>query len=423
MSAVTVGGQCEAADMGPLVTLGGTATLSLISTATLSLISTATVSLNSTATVLAVLTAVVGAALGYLFGRNRTSSYDERDVWEARAADQGAIQEGLSRLQDQLDGLQHQGVSWQSQLREQVEGVRQSTHLLERETRSLATALRKPHVRGRWGELHLRRAVELAGLVHHCDFDEQARLADGAQRPDLVVRLAGGRSVVVDAKVPLDAFLDATSADDPDEHDAHLRRHARQLKTHTDSLAGKSYWRSLDDTPEFVVLFVPSEAFLSAALDADPGLLEHAAERQVVLASPTTLIALLRTVALGWQQITLAERTREIHALGRDLHERLGVMGGHLDKLGRSLKTAVDSYNRTVGSLESRVLVSARQFTELGVTDSAIHSPSAVTDSPRPLTAIELLDAVAETRDELPELTNGAPVTDESDGTITAWRA
>ena len=177
--------------------------------------------------------------------------------------------------------------------------------------------------------------------------------------------------MVVDAKVPLDAFLDATGADDDIARDAHLQRHARQLRQHVDLLAGKAYWRALPSTPEFVVLFVPGESFLSAALEAEPTLLEHAAERLVVLATPTTLIALLRTVAYAWTQQTLADKAREIHELGRDLHERLSTMGGHLDRVGRSLTASVSAYNRAVGSLENRVLVSARRFSDLGVGDAA----------------------------------------------------
>jgi DNA recombination protein RmuC len=245
------------------------------------------------------------------------------------------------------DMAQH-GVSWQSQLKQQVDDVRHSTDTLRRETATLSTALRRPQVRGRWGELHLRRAVELAGLVDRCDFEEQVQLRDGDDatlRPDLVVRLAGGRSVVVDAKVPLDAFLDATSADDAEQRDVHQARHARQLRAHVELLGSKRYWRSLPETPEFVVLFLPAESFLSAALEADGSLLEHAADRGVVLASPTTLIALLRTVAHGWRHESLADQAREIHRVGRDLHERLGTMNGHLGKLGRSLDSAGAAYN------------------------------------------------------------------------------
>jgi DNA recombination protein RmuC len=248
-------------------------------------------------------------------------------------------------------------------------------------------------------------------MVDRCDFAEQVSVArddasgsadHGRLRPDLVVQLAGGKHVVVDAKVPLDAFLDATAAGDDEEREAHLARHARQLRQHVDVLASKSYWRNLPATPEFVVLFVPGEAFLSAALEAEPGLLEHAAGRKVVLATPTTLIALLRTVAYAWTQETLTEQAEELHALGRELHERLATMGGHLDRLGRSLTGAVAAYNKTVGSLETRVLVSARKFADLQVADTALESPAAVTDAARPLTAAELLDEVAAERTELP---------------------
>ncbi|NYD57900.1 DNA recombination protein RmuC [Nocardioides marinisabuli] len=328
----------------------------------------------------------IGAVLGLLWARLRhaeaaaAAPYDDRvgSALDQRAADQAVVREGLERLQDQLRDLEHNRVSWQGQLHQQVADMRHTTDLLGKETRALSTALRKPQVRGQWGELHLRRAVELAGLVDRCDFREQVRLEDGAQRPDLVVQLVGERQVVVDAKVPLDAYLDATSADDEEVQRAHLARHARQVRTHVEQLGAKSYWRSLEQTPEFVVLFVPAESFMAAALEADPGLIEHAAARQVVLASPTTLIALLRTVAQGWQHEALAEQTREIHRLGRDLHGRLGTLGTHVDAVGRSLNAAVGHYNSAVASLESRVLVSARRFTDLAVTDEELGSPRTV---------------------------------------------
>lgn len=353
----------------------------------------------------------LGAVVGMLFARGRSSGHEaaiSQRALESRAADQAVVREGLERLHDQMRDLDQHRVSWQSQLRQQVDDVRQSTESLRRETLTLSTALRKPQVRGRWGELHLRRAVEIAGLVAHCDFAEQSSMRgeDGLLRPDLVVHLAGGKHVVVDAKVPLDAFLGATGSDDDEERAAHLSRHARQMRNHVDALASKAYWRSLPTTPEFVVLFVPAESFLSAALEAEPGLLEYAASRQVILATPTTVIALLRTVAYAWTQQTLADKAKEIHQLGRDLHDRLGTMGGHLDKLGRALTAAVSSYNRTVGSLETRVLVSARKFTELRIGDTELVTPEPVTEAARPLTSAELLDAVSEPRAELPELTD-----------------
>lgn len=300
----------------------------------------------------------LGALLGVLWSRSRTS-------FTAGMVDQAEVMQGLDRLSDQMRDLDHQRATWQGQLNQQVLDMRLTAEGLRRETQSLSTALRKPQVRGRWGELHLRRAVELAGLVDRCDFSEQVRLDDGARRPDLVVHLVGGRRVVVDAKVPLDAYLDATSTDDEDARRDHLRRHVAQLRTHIDVLASKQYWRSLEESPEFVVLFVPAESFLAAALETDADLIEYAATRQVVLATPTTLIALLRTVAHGWSHETLADQAREIHRLGRELHERLTSMTGHLDQLGRSLNAAVGHYNTAIGSLDSRVLVSARRLGDL----------------------------------------------------------
>ncbi len=330
---------------------------------------------------------LAGAALGYAAGvlRPRPEPREARDDRLAAALDgQAVVRESLERLHDQMRDLEHSRVAWQSQLHQQVHDMRASTDTLRRETQTLSTALRRPQVRGRWGELHLRRAVELAGMVEHCDFTEQVPLDDGVRRPDLVVRLAGGRSVVVDAKVPLDAFLDATGSDDEEERARHLARHARQLRTHADQLAAKGYWRSLGESPEFVVLFLPAEAFLSAALEHDGSLIEHAAGRGVVLATPTTLIALLRTVAHGWSHEALSTRAAEIHRLGRDLHTRLGTFGAHLDKVGRSLNTAVEHYNGAVGSYDARLLVQARRFEDLGVTRGELPAPRSV-----PLRAVE----------------------------------
>ena len=317
----------------------------------------------------------LGAVLGVLWVRSRPEHVEA--VGQA-LVDQAEVMQAFDRLSDQLHALEQERATWQGRLHQQVDDVRRSTDTLRRETHALTTALRKPQVRGRWGELHLRRAVELAGLVDRCDFSEQVRLDDGARRPDLVVHLVGGRCVVVDAKVPLDAYLDATGAADDADRQAHLARHARQLRTHVDALAAKAYWRSLSETPEFVVLFVPAESFLSAALETDPSLLEHAAAKQVVLATPTTLIALLRTVAHGWSHEALADQAREVHRLGRELHTRLGTLTGHLDAIGRSLNAAVGHYNAAAGSYESRVLVAARRFSDLSVTDDELTAPRAV---------------------------------------------
>jgi DNA recombination protein RmuC len=373
----------------------------------------------------------LGAAVGLLLARGRASGHEaaiSRRALESRAADQAVVRESLERLHDQMRDLEQHRVSWQSQLRQQVDDMRHTTESLRRETLSLSTALRRPQVRGRWGELHLRRAVEAAGMVSRCDFDEQVSVRTddpttgqrGLLRPDLVVNLAGGKHVVVDAKVPLDAFLDATSTDLDEERDAHLVRHARQLRQHVDVLAGKAYWRSLPATPEFVVLFVPGESFLSAALEAEPTLIEYAAAKQVVLATPTTLIALLRTVAYAWTQEALADKAREIHELGRELHDRLGTMGAHLDKLGRSLTGAVTSFNKAVGSLETRVLVSARKFHELEVGDADLTAPATVSEAVRPLTAAELLEAATPGRAELPAAPGSVEPGQEEAGRRTA---
>lgn len=320
-------------------------------------------------TITVLLSLVVGLALGGVVGVLWARS---RPSYAGGLVDQAEVMQGLDRLSDQMHHLDRQRAAWQGEFHEHVSA-------LQRETHTLSTALRKPHIRGRWGELHLRRTVELAGLVDRCDFAEQVRLEGGALRPDLVVNLVGGRRIVVDAKVPLDAYLDATSTEDPAARDAHLVRHARQVRTHVDALSSKAYWRALPETPEFVVLFVPAESFLAAALETDPSLLEHAAGRRVVLASPTTLIALLRTVAHGWSHEALAEQARDIHLLGRDLHTRLATLSTHLDRVGRSLNGAVGHYNQAMGSLESRVLVSARRFSELSVTDDELPAPRPVT--------------------------------------------
>jgi DNA recombination protein RmuC len=328
---------------------------------------------------------VAGVLAGLLLARLRSGEV-------AGAVSDAVVKEGLERLADQMRELEHNRATWQGQLHQQVEDVRLTAEGLRRETATLSTALRKPQVRGRWGEMQLRRAVEIAGLVDRCDFTEQHHLSldEAALRPDMVIHLAGGKHVVVDSKVPLEAFLDLAAADDPDEQAHHLDRHARQVRQHVDGLGAKRYWRALPSSPEFVVLFLPGEAFLSSALDGDPSLIEYAARRQVVLATPTTLIALLKTVAHGWSHESLAERAQEIHELGRQLHERLSTMGGHFDRLGRSLGAAVTSYNQAIGSLEGRVLVSARRLTDLGLSGDPVETPRQIEATPRSLGAVEL---------------------------------
>jgi DNA recombination protein RmuC len=339
----------------------------------------------------------LGVVIGVLWSRSRPADDPAIAALQQRVAEHAVVQDGLERLQDQLSDLAHDRTAWQAQLNQQVADMRHSTESLRRETTTLATALRKPQVRGQWGELHLRRTVELAGLVDHCDFAEQTRLDDGRLRPDLVVSLAGGRTIAVDAKAPLAAFLDLTASDDPAEHDRALARLGEHVRKHVVDLGSRRYWEALSDTPEFVVLFLPGEAILQAALQAVPDLVEQAAARNVVLATPSTLIALLRTVAQGWQHEVLNEQAQAVQRLGQELHARLGSMAGHLDRVGRSLNASVVAWNQAMGSLEGRVLVSARRFAELGVTNDALEEPRQVEAVARSLAAPELtvIDEVA----------------------------
>jgi DNA recombination protein RmuC len=274
--------------------------------------------------------------------------------------------------------------------------MRQTNEQLRTETAQLVTALRAPQVRGRWGEMQLRRAVEAAGMTEHIDFVEQETVesADGRLRPDLVVRLVGGKNVVVDSKVAFSGYLEAMEAKDESTRAARLKAHARQLKTHIDQLAAKSYWEHFSPTPEFVVCFVPADAFLDAALREDPGLQERAFDQNVVLATPSTLVALLRTIAYTWRQEALAANAAEVHKLGRELYQRLSTMGGHIDKLGRSLNNAVGDYNKTVSSLETRVFVTARRMVDLQVVEpgDAIEAPKQITETARSTQAPEVAE-------------------------------
>ncbi|WP_116243721.1 DNA recombination protein RmuC [Nocardiopsis sp. FIRDI 009] len=296
----------------------------------------------------------------------------------------------LNRVEAQLREADAGRAAAHAELAKQVELVREGSERLRDQTRALVTALRRPEARGRWGELQLRRVAELAGMAAHCDFDEQASTRDGALRPDMVVRLAGGKNIVVDAKVPLAAYLDAVETEDEEASAERMRAHARQLRTHVDQLAAKSYWAAFAPAPEFVVLFVPGEAFLAPALERDPGLLEHAMARRVHIATPTTLISLLRTAQYAWQQEALSENAREVFELGKLLHGRLSTLGGHVEGLGRALNRTVSAYNQTVGSLESRVLVTARRFRDLGLVDTDLDRPSGVEERPRTVAAPEM---------------------------------
>ncbi len=303
------------------------------------------------------------AVAGDALSRNQTSLLE---LAEAKLA---PIKETLQRFETQAKELEEQRLRAVSTVSEQLRTVAEGQERLRSETGNLVTALRAPHVRGSWGEMQLKRVVELAGMVEYCDFrtqesgrDDEGRLL----RPDLIVKLPGGKSIVVDSKVPIDAYLDAVNCDDADTKQVHLARHAAQLRDHIGKLGQKRYWRQFDPTPEFVVMFV-DEGLYRAALDQDGSLFEAGAESGVIVASPATLIGLLRTVAYGWQQETVAASARAVSSLGRELYERLGVFAGHLAKVGRGLDTAVGSYNQAVSSFETRLLVTARKFPEHGV--------------------------------------------------------
>jgi DNA recombination protein RmuC len=313
------------------------------------------------------------------------------------------LKETLSRVEAQLRESDAARRSSHAALTEQVTIARESSDQLRTQTQSLVTALRRPEARGRWGEMQLRRVVELAGMSARCDFDEQVSIAtdEGTQRPDLVVRLAGGKNIVVDSKVSLAAYLEAAEATDETVRDARIDAHARHLRQHVDQLASKAYWAALSPSPEFTVLFIPGEAFLAPALERDPSLLEHALSRRVHIATPTTLVTMLRTAQYAWQQDALSENARAVFDLGRELYDRLSGLGKHMDHLGRKLTDAVSTYNKAVGSLESRVFVSARRLNQLGVVDAELEAPQVVEQTTRALSAPELVADVGPDRPEL----------------------
>jgi DNA recombination protein RmuC len=306
------------------------------------------------------------------------------------------IAEQLEKVGLKIEQLDKARAGTEGKLTAQLRQVVETTTNLDRQTGNLVTALRRPSTRGQWGEIQLRNVCEMAGMLSHCDFSEQTSVTtdEGRLRPDLIVRLPGGKSVVVDAKVPLEAYLDAYEAEDEDKRRAHLDAHARQMRDHITKLSGKAYWSQLDQTPEFVVMFVPSEAIFSAALEANPGLIEAGVKDSVLLATPTTLIALLRAVHYGWRQETVADSARAISKLGRDLYERIGVLGSHFAKLGRQLDGSVRAYNETVGSFETRVLPAARRFPEhgAGVEGEELPELTQVERTTRSLQAPELVE-------------------------------
>jgi DNA recombination protein RmuC len=305
------------------------------------------------------------------------------------------VKESLEKVDTKIQELEKVRVGAYETLKQQVDQLITGNKELRSETSRLVGALGTSSVRGRWGEMHLKRVVEMAGMVEYCDFDTQVSVSteEGRLRPDVVVRLPGGKNIVVDAKAPLSAYLEALDEDDDALFQQKMRQHAQQVRDHMTALCEKRYWSQFEPTPEFVFLFLPGEVFFSAALRHDPMLIEYGAEKRVIVATPTTLIALLRAVAYGWQQEAVAKNAQEISNLGKDLYERIATMAGHLKDLGRSLDNSVDYFNKSIASLELRVLVSARRFRDLKVPTSGgeIVEIKDITKSPRSLTATELV--------------------------------
>jgi DNA recombination protein RmuC len=390
--------------------------------------------------ILAIICVLIGVALGWVVATSRSSRERATDAARVAAAEATAraaqqqldavrtdreaqyereareqsvlralapVRESLFDMQRKVEDLERERQAQFGTLAEQLRRAQESDESLRRTTDSLASALRSSSARGVWGETQLRRIVEAAGLIRHVDFDLQSTMASdaGAGRPDMVVRLPGGKAIAVDAKVPLDAFLEASEISDAAtgaegvRRQQLLARHVKALRAHVDALAKRAYWNGLDASPEFVVCFLPSESLLSTALDSDPGLLEYAFGRRVALASPVNLWAVLKTVAYTWTQDAVSEQARELFTLGNQLYDRLGSMVGHVDDLRRGLERTVDSYNRFVGSLETRVLVSARRFPGIDETRlAATDAPPTVEHRPRALSAPEFaaaMDAVA----------------------------
>lgn len=365
---------------------------------------------------IAVVAALMAAVLGVLttrlvYAARLAGALAERDVLRERVIDLESslgedletatllapLKEALTRVESQVGTLERDRVEQFGSLRAVLSRVEGETQELGRATARLAGSLQSSSVRGAWGEVQLRRVLELSGMLPYCDFEEQVSSAgrDGrGVRPDVVVRLPGGRCVVIDAKAPMAAFLHAQAEDlDDAERSQLLRDHARSLRSHVDALSRKDYGGAFTGSTDLVVCFVPGDAILGAAMGADPGLHEWALERSVALVGPAALLALLRTVASLWQQQAVSENAAEVVAVGQELYRRLATLGGHTARLGRSLQTAVESYNAAVGALESRVLVSARRMHDLGVVGTPLDEPQRIELAPRPLTAQELIDA------------------------------
>ena len=298
------------------------------------------------------------------------------------------IREALEKTDQQIRKMEKERQTAFGSLTQHLQFMAQAQEQLQGETRNLVKALRRPEVRGQWGEMTLKRLAELAGMVEHCDFDQQHSVdtEQGKQRPDMVVRMPGSREIIVDAKAPMDGYLAAVEARDDSARLLELQRHARNVRDRVRELSSKGYWQQFPQSPDFVVLFIPGDQFLSSALEVDPKLLEDAMTDKVVLATPSSLVALLRAVAYGWRQEALAENAEHIRSVGQDLYERLSTFAEHLDKLGSHLSRSVDSYNKAVGSFDSRVLPGARKFTEMGIQGKKdLPEPEPVERLPRPV--------------------------------------
>ena len=286
--------------------------------------------------------------------------------------------ESLTKFEHKVGEIEKARTGAYEAIKEQVKSLAEGQTGLRTETSRLVQALRRPQTRGRWGEYQLRNVLEMAGMTEHVDFVEQPTIAgeEGRLRPDVVIRVPGGKSIIIDAKTPLDAYLNAVEASDEQTRERLMADHARQVRDHVRGLASRDYWKSLPETPEFVVMFVPGEPFFAAAIESDPALFENAARQRILISTPTTLIALVKTIAYGWQQEKLAENAQVVAEQGRDLYDRIKVFGGHMGDLGKALRQTVDRYNKSVGSLEGRVLPAARKFEALGVAPASSTIPT-----------------------------------------------
>jgi DNA recombination protein RmuC len=341
------------------------------------------------------------------FGELHTQARGELDARQQAFAHMfEQVGQSLTKVGSTLEQLERDRREAQGALQQHLVSIVEGQDKLRLETGALVSAMRQPHARGRWGEMQLRRVVEMTGMLAHCDFVEQStvRGGDGVLRPDVIVHLPGGKQIVVDAKAPLQSYLDAHNAADPDERKTHLQAHARLLREHIKKLSAKSYWSQFEATPDFVFLFLPGEHFYNGALEVDPTLLEDGVNQCVLVATPTTLIALLRAVAYGWQQEKITENARAISELGRDLHGRLAVLADHLQTVGRRLRSTVDAFNGAVGSMEGRVLVAARKFSDHGAVSASKELPSVepVDLTPRTLQTPALEDSGEELQALLP---------------------